>query len=420
MASVYVTLRKRKNRDGSRPLILNITKNRKTSTIHLGYSLDEKYWDKDDRRVKKSHPNSKRLNNLIETKIAEASDTSLEVEKHKKDASAKTIRHKVKPHTGTTFMPQAELYLKNLKKAGNYNVYTADKPRIKHFHEFLNDGDIAFVEITEGLIERFKLYLKDYHLIPPKPDTKPTKRTKKPMSERTILNHLVAIRSVFSHAKKEGIIEKHQTPFGEGKISIKFPETTKVGLSKEDVEKLEKVKLDHAGYDHARNLWLISYYFAGMRISDVLRLRWSDFQDMRLHYKMGKNQKAGSLKTPEKALLIIDKYESARKKDNDLIFPDLKKLRNLDDAFIVKRTIAFATSRYDKFLRLYVAPAAKIKGRLTMHISRHTFATLASDKIPIQMLQKLYRHADVKTTLAYQANFIHKDADAALDAVLGK
>ncbi len=34
------------------------------------------------------------------------------------------------------------------------------------------------------------------------------------------------------------------------------------------------------------------------------------------------------------------------------------------------------------------------------------------------MLQKLYRHIDLQTTLNYQANFIHRDTDDALDTVL--
>jgi hypothetical protein len=34
------------------------------------------------------------------------------------------------------------------------------------------------------------------------------------------------------------------------------------------------------------------------------------------------------------------------------------------------------------------------------------------------MLQKLYRHSDLKTTIGYQSNFIHKSADDALDAVI--
>ena len=35
-----------------------------------------------------------------------------------------------------------------------------------------------------------------------------------------------------------------------------------------------------------------------------------------------------------------------------------------------------------------------------------------------QLLQKLYRHSDLKTTIGYQSNFIHKDLDGALSDVL--
>jgi len=56
--------------------------------------------------------------------------------------------------------------------------------------------------------------------------------------------------------------------------------------------------------------------------------------------------------------------------------------------------------------------------KVTMHIARHTFGNIAGDAIHPLMLQKLYRHSDLKTTINYQANFIHKEADDALDRVL--
>lgn len=233
------------------------------------------------------------------------------------------------------------------------------------------------------------------------------------------MNHLVLVRSVFSQAIKEQLADPKYYPFGKGKISIKFPESTKVGITNDEVKKLEDVELPNENHDHARNLWLTSYYFGGMRISDVLRLRWSDFTDMRLHYTMGKNNKAGSIKVVEKAFTLLDKYSKFKENENDLVFPDLKVLPNLQDDFDVQRKIAFATSRYDKFLREHVAPAAGIKGKLTMHIARHTFATNAGDIVPIQLLQKIYRHSNITTTIAYQANFINKDTDEAIDAVLG-
>lgn len=53
-----------------------------------------------------------------------------------------------------------------------------------------------------------------------------------------------------------------------------------------------------------------------------------------------------------------------------------------------------------------------------MHIARHTIGNLSGDSITIQMLQKLYRHSSVTTSIGIQANFVHKDADEALEAVL--
>ncbi len=402
MATVKIVLRKKQNKDKTYPLAIRITKDRRTSFIHVGHSVKEIDWDNINQRVKKSHINSARLNNFLIKKLADANNSSLELETQKTDVSSNAVKQKIKPSRAITFFPQAELYLENLKNAGKYNRYTADKPRVKHFKEFLNEREIAFSDISTGLLEHFKIYLRKTNL-----------------SERTIINHLVVIRSVFSQAIKSEIINPKFYPFGKDKIKIKFPDSIKLGLSPEEVTKLELVEfVDKQTEHHARNLWLFSFYLAGMRISDVLRLRWSDIQDGRLHYSMGKNEKGGSLKMPEKAIKIIEQYKSDKTSKEDYIFPELKRLDKDADKFIVQRTIAFATSRLDKFLRNNVAPAAEIEKKLTMHIARHTFGNISGDKIPIQMLQKLYRHSHVTTTIGYQANFIHKDTDDALDSVI--
>lgn len=404
MAIVKIVLRQKKSKDGSYPLALRITKDRRSSFIHLGYTVQNvNDWDADKQRVKKSHPNSVRLNNFLIKKLAEANDKSLELETHKSEVSSRAVKQKIKPTGGSTFFAQADLYLENLKKAGKYNRYTADKPRVKHFRQFLKGEDIAFSDITITLLERFKSYLKATHNI----------------SERTIANHLVVLRSVFSQATKDGVADKKYYPFGKGGISIKFPDSKKLGLTKEEVARLEEVYLPDARHDHARNLWLFAYYFAGVRISDVFRLKWSDIKDGRLYYIMGKNDKGDSLKIPAKAMSIINRYQKDKRSEDDFVFHDLKNFDDIDNDFLLQRKIAFTTSRYDKFLQKYVAPAAGIDKPLTMHIARHTFGNISGDKIPIQLLQKLYRHSHITTTIGYQANFIHKDVDEALETVIG-
>ena len=46
-----------------------------------------------------------------------------------------------------------------------------------------------------------------------------------------------------------------------------------------------------------------------------------------------------------------------------------------------------------------------------MHFGRHTFPTNTAVKVPRQTIQKAYRHSSITTTVKYQTNFTHKEAD---------
>lgn len=400
MATIKIVLRRKQNKDGTFPLAIRITKDRKTSFIHLGKHVHEKDWDSSSQRVKKSHPNSARLNHYLITQLAEANNTSLELETAKSYVSAKAVSQKIKPKTGETVFSQADLYLYNLKELGKYNIWNSQKSNVKRLKEFLKH-DIAFQDLTIPVLERFKAYVISKHKV----------------SERTAINHLVTVRCIFSQAIREGVCDSKYYPFGKGKLKIKFPDSKKIGLSPEEVKAIEDAPLVGDAND-ARNLWLISFYFAGMRISDVFRLKWSDFQDGRLYYTMGKNRKTDSLKVSDKVTNILKQYEDIKDEETDLVFPHIRHA-NLNDKFDTEKKIKSKINVVDRLLRTEVAPTAKIKKPLTMHIARHTFGNISGDRIPVQMLQKLYRHSDIKTTIGYQASFIHKDTDDALEAVIG-
>lgn len=400
--SIKIVLRKKQKSNDTYPLAIRITKDRKTSFIHTGQYIHEKDWDAANERVKKSHGNYVRLNNLLLAKKVEANNTSLEMEANQPDVSAKSVRKKIKPSANGSVFAQADLYLERLKKDKKYNQLQAQEPRVKYLKQFLKE-DIVFSDFTIPLIKRFKAWLK----------------AERRVSERTASNYLALIRSIFSQAVDERVCDPKYYPFGKGKISIKFPESKKVGGNIDDLLAIESVDLsDSPKQHHARNLWLFSFYFAGMRASDVFRLKWSDFQNDRLFYSMGKNNKVDSLKVPEKAMKILDQYRQT-KDSTDLVFPELKDIENLDDTYAVQVRIKTKLSPINKQLK-EVARKAKIDKTISMHISRHTFGNISGDRIPPQMLQKLYRHSHITTTIGYQSSFINKAADDALDAVIGR
>ncbi|WP_118976748.1 site-specific integrase [Taibaiella koreensis] len=400
MAAIAIVLRKEIKQDGTSPLAIRITKDRKSSYIYLEYSIQEKDWDRQAQRVRKSHPNSSRLNSYLLKKKAEADERSLELETTKTVVSAKAVSQKLKPKAGDTVFVQADLYINRLKEDGKFNRWNSEKSNVKHLKGFLKT-DIPFQDLTESVLKRFKA-----HLI-----------SKNKVTERTAINNWITVRSIFSQAIKEGACDPKYYPFGKGKLTIKFPDSKKIGLNAEDVTRIEAAEISRPEVNHARNLWLISFYFAGMRISDVLRLCWSDFQDGRMYYTMGKNNKGDSLKVPEKVVAILKQYEDIKQEDTDLIFAELRRIKP-NDRFEMERAISSRINSIDRFLRDDVRKAANITKPLTMHIARHTFGNISGDRIPVQMLQKLYRHTDIKTTIGYQANFIHGDVDEALDAVI--
>ena len=201
------------------------------------------------------------------------------------------------------------------------------------------------------------------------------------------------------------------------KERIRVKSGHKIGLTRSEIERIEIIDLDEGtAIWHTRNVWLFSYYFAGIRISDVLEMKWSDFMDGRLFYTMNKNEKPLSLKIPDKAKIILNYYRPSSLSKEDFVFPYLKKAnpKSKQDIFVKTRNASTLLNKYLKRL----ADKCNIEKNLSNHIARHSFGNIAGDAISPLMLQKLYRHSDLKTTINYQANFIHKDADDALDAVL--
>lgn len=60
--------------------------------MYIGHHIEVKFWDFDKSRVKKSHPNSIRLNNLIVKKIAEVDDVLLQAEVRKEHIDLQELK----------------------------------------------------------------------------------------------------------------------------------------------------------------------------------------------------------------------------------------------------------------------------------------------------------------------------------------
>ncbi len=441
MTNIQVVLRpNKKKKNDTIPLALRISENYKTNYHFLGHSILEKDWDDELKKVKKSHPNHKKLNYFLTKKITEAQDLYF----HSEDVlTPRQIKNKLKgPGGSQSFFAVAAERVKQKYDKGTFSVAKSELSILYNLEEFLNlktsqkkedvieaikerrrkrvsktrkgqysfedavtyfkrNTRLEFREMNEPFLNKYKIFCSTYmgH------------------KTRTITNQLIFIRTLFNVAIKEGIVSHKYYPFAGDKEKIRIGSGNKIGLTSEEVTRIENLEAEsRSSMWHTRNVWLVSFYFAGIRISDVVALKWSDIKDNRLYYVMNKNEKPLSFKVPEKAKTIFNLYLEDKKENKGYIFPFLKDAdpQNLKSVFLKMRN---ATKVLNKFLKR-IAQECEIDKNLSNHIARHTFGNIAGDKIHPLMLQKLYRHSDLKTTLNYQANFIHKEADEALESVI--
>jgi len=441
MTNIQVVLRPNKmKKNGTIPLALRISENYKTNYYFLGHSILEKDWDETLKKVKKTHPNHKKLNYFLNKKITEAQDLYFHSED---DLTPRQIKNKLKgPGGSQSFFAIAAERVKQKYDKGTFSVAKSELSILYNLEEFLNlktnqkketvkksikerrrvrvsktrkgeysfedaityfkrNTRLEFREINVSFLNKYKAFCSTYL----------------GQKTRTITNQLIFIRTLFNIAIKDGIVSQKYYPFAGEKEKIKIGSGNKIGLTAEEVIKIENLAAEsHSSIWHTRNIWLVSFYFAGIRISDVVALKWTDIKDGRLYYVMNKNEKPLSFKVPEKAITIFNLYLTDKTENNGYIFPFLKDADQNDpkSVFLKMRN---ATKVLNKFLKR-IAKECEIDKNLSNHIARHTFGNIAGDKIHPLMLQKLYRHSDLKTTLNYQANFIHRDADDALDSVI--
>ena len=404
MASISPIIRiNRAKSNDTVPIQIRVTYKRNSCKINIGHRIMQRDWDDEKKRVKKSHDNSVRLNNLIQNFISKIDNYIIEKEASNEPVVFAEIKEKVfnKTNTANTFKEYSLEYLEDLHKEKKYAQFGSSRAQVNKMIAFF--GDYAtFSALTVNHIKKFKVFLKSNYN----------------QSQRSIVNHLIVLRAICNKAIRDGLMNKNDYPFGGEGVVIRIPNSIKVGLNLEEIKLLELAKIkSFTSKWNARNAFLLSFYFAGARISDVLRIKWTDIVDGRLHYKMGKNNKVGSIAVAKKANDILEQYKTKRWSKEEFVLPELNNA-DLSDEKDVYRKIITATKKYNKWLKK-LADEVGIEKKVTCHIARHSFGNISGDKIPVQMLQKLYRHSDITTTINYQQSFINKDTDDALALVIG-
>jgi integrase len=333
MSSVTPFLDKRPNSKKLHPITIRIIKDRKPSYIYLGQAIKLNQWDDKNRRVKNTHPDYLEINQLIISKLSKANKSLLNAEIKDENLTSRKIKKQIVTKHGNDFFEIAKVYLKNIEERKKFHQLDIEIKRIKVFKDFIKNDKLFFNELDVDLLMKFQNYLLN----------------KRNLKKRTVVNYMITIRTIYNLSISNSVADIKFYPFGKGKYQIKFPETQKIGLNAEEITLMENMEGLTTAQEYALQVWLLSFYFAGIRVSDVLQLKWRDFKDNRLSYRMDKNSKLVSLKVPNKVLKILSKLE--RDENSVFLFKELEGV-DLKDKRFLKTRIKTATRNFNRRLEI--------------------------------------------------------------------
>src|SRR5207253_2842816 len=113
------------------------------------------------------------------------------------------------------------------------------------------------------------------------------------------------------------------TPFR--KYKLRLEKTERRYLTEKELVWIEKYPaIKDSRMELHKNMFVFAAYTGGLRISDILKLQWKDFDGTHLNVVIRKTGVQLSIKIPDKGMKIIERYKPNPLKRNSFVFPMLR------------------------------------------------------------------------------------------------
>jgi site-specific recombinase XerD len=201
------------------------------------------------------------------------------------------------------------------------------------------------------------------------------------LSKSSANSYAAAIRMALKKAVHESIIPRNPS---EAVKSISVPETDKVFLNSEEIQKLANTPIGGELGADVRRAFLFAC-FVGLRVSDIKSLTWGEIEHnpLQIVKRQKKTERKVFIPLHETAWQIVN--DGTIHAHTDLIFPRLGSIKSSVNDYLTRW-----------------ADKAGIEKQIGWHTARHTFAVLSLEGgAEIYTVSKLLGHTNLKTTQVY-------------------
>ena len=383
--------------------MLRFTHDRTTKFVALGLSVEPHYWDKDTELVLPTCPERITLQSQIDRTLAGYHKKIQRLEALDIPVNFETL-FDAKPacSVGITIEDGFKAEIERLESLGKINSATKHKYALQVLDGY-KPTTMALEAIDLDYLKGLELYLRQ-----------------RGNKDNSIATRFAIFKAIYNKAVKEGKVAVKQNPFSIYQVGSLWAKTRKRAIDKDDIQRLIDLEITEGHTTEyrrlAKDLFLFSYFTAGMNFGDIARLRYKDILRGRVNYSRHKTQKLLSFQLVPMALQILEKYGTAGHGE-DYIFPILNRHEHTSPQQIF--------NRLHKVLRK-VNRELKVLGEmiglgmpLTTYVARHTYATvLKRSGVSVALISESLGHSDLSTTQIYLDSFENSQIDAAMAHLL--
>jgi site-specific recombinase XerD len=389
-------------KNGKSPLMLRFIHERTSKQLSLGVSVEPCYWDKEVEMLTADCPERVTLQSQIDSALAgyrkkiqrlEALDMKVDFD------NLFDLTSKCTPQLVDSYF---ERQIAAMKQAGKINTaikYTATRTSLVKFHP----AKLRFEDITPNLLVDFETFLRG-----------------EGNQSNSIATKFSVLKAVYNKAVADKIFLCKENPFVLYKVGQHWTQTRKRAVHKEDIQRLIQAELPitKSPYtEFARDIFLFSYFSAGINFKDIATLRYNDMEEDRIFYRRHKTGKAMTCRLHPQAKAIIARYAHSEAMQEDYIFPILDCHIHRTEQQIHNRVhkvlihINRELKEWSKRLGLHTP--------LTTYVARHTYATvLKRSGVSVALISESLGHSDLSTTQIYLDSFENSQIDAAMQHLL--
>ena len=383
--------------------MLRFTHDRTTKFVALGLSVEPHYWDRDTELVLPTCPERITLQSQIDRTLAGYHKKIQRLEALDIPVNFETL-FDAKPacSVGITIEDGFKAEIERLESLGKINSATKHKYALQVLDGY-KPTTMALEAIDLDYLKGLELYLRQ-----------------RGNKDNSIATRFAIFKAIYNKAVKEGKVAVKQNPFSIYQVGSLWAKTRKRAIDKDDIQRLIDLEITEGHTTEyrrlAKDLFLFSYFTAGMNFGDIARLRYKDILRGRVNYSRHKTQKLLSFQLVPMALQILEKYGTAGHGE-DYIFPILNRHEHTSPQQIF--------NRLHKVLRK-VNRELKVLGEmiglgmpLTTYVARHTYATvLKRSGVSVALISESLGHSDLSTTQIYLDSFENSQIDAAMQHLL--